>query len=506
MENTFEIDSDKILNDALESAERLIHEKPELSEIILNQIFKAYGDHHKSLKLMGIVKFFQRKYKEAVPFYLRALEIEPNDPECYNDIALSYAGLEEFEKAQTSLEKALELKPSHPVFYSNLALHYRQIGQHEKSIESFKKSIEIEPKDPTVWVNMGGVYGEMKDTKNARNCFEEALEIDPDFAPAHVDLAFSYHLDGDWQKGFEEFEWRFKHFNQLKFYKAAYPEDKKWDGKIDIQGKRIVLYCEQGLGDTIHFARYIEQIKAKGCHTIIHCSPVLDSIIQRVNGVDETFNRDIVYNKGDEIPEYDYHCSIMSLPFLLKQYEISGKPYIAPIVTLKVKEQEAYKNTFNIGISWCGSPSHPNDKARSFHLKNFKGIHDMNNVKLFSLQVDLRQRQYEDQKVVDFSSGCEDLKIVDMSNMIQIFEDSLTIVSGLDLVITCDTALLHLCGAAGIKCWGLIPYNPDWRWGLEGNATEWYDSIKLFRQPKAGDWESVFKEVEKELKILTQDI
>jgi Flp pilus assembly protein TadD len=499
METTFEVDSDKILEDALNTAERLIHEKPDLSEVVLSQLLKAYKDHHKALKLMGIAKFFQRKYQEAADHLAQALEINPEDAECYNDIALAYAGMEEFDKAQESLEKAVSLKPEQPVFYSNLALHYRQIGQHQKAIELFNKSLSINDKDVTVWVNMGGVYGEMKDTKNARSCFQKALEIDPNFAPAHVDLAFSYHLDGEWKKGFEEFEWRFKHFSQLKYYQSAYPEEKKWDGKTDLTGKRVVLYCEQGLGDTIHFARYIKEIKAKGCHTIVHCPPVLDSIMQRIEGVDETFGRDIVHNKGDEIPEYDYHCSIMSLPHLLKSYKISGKPYISPIVTLKTKEQEAYKDTFNIGISWCGSPSHPNDKARSFHLSNFTDIHNLPGVKLFSLQVDLRQRMYENQTIVDYSNGCDNLKIVDMSNMIQIFEDSLTIVSGLDLVITCDTALLHLCGAAGIPCWGLIPFNPDWRWTLEGNITEWYDSVRLFRQTKPMDWKEVFEQVKEKL-------
>ena len=320
-----------------------------------------------------------------------------------------------------------------------------------------------------------------------------------------MDIAFVNHLRGNWKKGFEEYEWRFLHFPQLKFYNKAYDQEKKWDGKQSLAGKTILLYGEQGLGDTIQFIRYVPLLKTEpikqddpsvfhfeliDCRVILHVPESLRSIIGRCEGVDEVICRDIVTGKGDDFPEHDYQCSLISLPHLLDCLDVPSKVYIKPLATLDSKDQ--YPDTFNIGITWAGSPAHPNDITRSLKLKSFEPIHNMQSVKLFNLQVDMRKRMYNYGPTnVDLTEGCDDMRVVDMTNMIQSFEDTATIISGLDLIICCDTALVHLAGAMGIPCWVLVPYIPDWRWGLEGKTTHWYPSVTLFRQQKRGDWDSV---------------
>jgi len=248
----------------------------------------------------------------------------------------------------------------------------------------------------------------------------------------------------------------------------------------------------------IHFIRYTPVLKERGCHVVVHCPPSLRSVIERCEGVDEVVCRDIVNGQGDEFPDYDYQCSLISLPHLLKQPMVENKVYIKPQATFSSKEQ--YPDTFNIGICWAGSPAHPKDAERSIKLKYFKPIHDMPNVKLFNLQVDMRKRVYSNGiSNVDLTEGCDDMRIVDMTNMIQTFEDSATIIDDLDLIISCDTALVHLAGAMGIPCWALIPYNPDWRWGLEDSKTCWYNTVTLIRQKERGNWESAFEEVKDRL-------
>jgi hypothetical protein len=297
---------------------------------------------------------------------------------------------------------------------------------------------------------------------------------------------------------------------------------KLWDGKADLNGKRVLIYGEQGLGDIIQFVRFTKFLKEKGAHVIVHCPTNLDAIIRRVEGVDETTNKDI-YNKTDEVfPEYDYQFSMMSFPYLLNLDTISGKPYVKPATTaFKDYMQKEYGKTLNVGIVWAGNPAHPHDQRRSIPLENFRLLHDTPGVKLFSLQIESSKRQYgvtyrnlesvakpddtcinkfiPQHGIVDYSENCEDMKIVDLTKMIQSFDDTATILAGLDLVVCCDTATAHLAGAMGVPVWVAIPYNPDWRWELKGDTTYWYDSMKLYRQPERDDWKSVFERMQKDL-------
>jgi hypothetical protein len=209
---------------------------------------------------------------------------------------------------------------------------------------------------------------------------------------------------------------------------------------------------------------------------------------------------------------------------LLKTEALDGKPYIKAVTnSFRDYIKEDYGDTFNIGVVWAGSPAHPHDQKRSIPLKLFKPVQDVEGVRLFSLQMDLSKRQYgatirnmsskdagvndvcsnkfiSDRGVVDYCEGCEDMKLVDLSKMIQTFEDTATILDGLDMVICCDTATAHLAAAMGVPVWVLIPYNPDWRWKIDGEKTEWYDSMKLFRQTERDNWANVLEKVAGELR------
>jgi hypothetical protein len=288
--------------------------------------------------------------------------------------------------------------------------------------------------------------------------------------------------------------------------------DKRWKGE-PLEGKTIILFGEQGLGDTIQFSRYVKQLKRLGAgKVIVHCADTLNSVIGRVEGVDEVLNKDIdtsqegftITMTDSLLPDYDYQCCTMSLPYILKDFNLDGRPYLKPKATLKTKE--SYPDTFNIGIAWAGSPAHPNDAFRSVHLKYFEGLSRIPGVRLFNLQVNKQVHAYENGKrTIDFTEGGGNVRMVDMTPMITNFEDSATVITGLDLVISVDTALVHLAGALGVPCWVLLCYNPDWRWGIEGDATEWYDSLRLYRQSKKGDWESPFRKVEEDVQRLLQD-
>lgn len=500
-----------VMDRALKLASEKLASEPLVAEVILKQLLKCDPKCVDGLVLYGLAKHRLGKNEEAVEIFHLALELDSNNAYVYNNLGVAYGALGEHERAIEFLQKALSLKENDFLFLNNLALQYRHIGEYEKAIDCLNRAISVNSSDPQLWTNLGGVYGELKDMDKTIYCLKHALDCDCDYAAAHVDLAFAYFLKGDWENGFREYEWRFKYFPQLLYYKKAYDQTKKWDGKSSLEGKTILVYAEQGMGDAIQFVRYAKHLSNLGAKVIFHCNKSLGSLFLRVDGVHDVCHCNIVTGPLSDMPEYDYQCPSMSIPYLLNDYRIKGTPYIFPFAKAADKMKriinECYSNyRLKIGIVWAGSPAHPHDARRSIHLKHFRPIHDLPGVKLFSLQINSSAHVYDPKndfgnslrksaRVVDYTSGAEDMKIVDMTNVIQTFDDTCTVLHGLDLVVACDTAIVHLAGAMGKPCYVAIPYNPDWRWGLEGGTTPWYDSIRLFRQKQRDNWEQVFCDI-----------
>lgn len=498
----------KIMQEAIDKALELSTVKPLVAEVILKQLLKIDPEHLSALQLLGLIQHRNGKNAEAIEIFQTAIELDPTNADNYNNIGLAYAALDNNQRAIENIKKAIELENQKYIFYNNLALQYRLSGNYDLAISNLEYGISICP-TAQMWTNLGGLYGELKQIEKSKECFAKALEIDPVYSDAHVDMAYAHHLLGEWEDGFDYYEWRIDHFDQMKFYKQAYDPSKRWNGIDSLDGKTILVYAEQGLGDCIQFLRFIPELKSKGCRVVVHCPESLSSLTKRMEGVDATVDRDIVNNCGEEFPQYDYHCAMMSLPHLLRSFKFNGKPYMIPATVnfKKVIDDEYGADCLKVGIVWAGSPAHPHDQRRSIPLKCFRAIHDIENLKLFSLQFDTRPRKYgfdmrpgSHGKIVDYSEGCEGMNLIDLTTIIKNMNDTSSVLAGLDLVISCDTSIVHLCGALGIKCWMLLPYNPDWRWGLDGEKTIWYDSVRIFRQKEKGNWQQVVDEVEKELK------
>lgn len=516
------LDVNEIMEKSVCTASSLMANKPDIAEVILKQVLKCDPEHHSALQLLGLCKHRLGENAEAIEILQSVIENDPTNADNWNNLGLAYSGIENYKKSVECIEKAVELNPNQPLYKNNLSLQYRGLGDHEKSIACMIEALESH-ESPQMWLNLGGIYGEVKDIESAEKCFANALKLQDNYAAAYIDLAFCYHLKGDWKKGFAAYEWRFLYYPQMRHYLGLYDMSKKWDGKADLNGKRVLVYGEQGLGDIINFSRFLPLLKARGAYVILHCSPNLEPVMRRMEGVDEVINWRIDSTETPEFPEYDYQFALMSAPYLLDVQEISGSPYITPATNaFRGQMKEKYGDTFNVGILWAGSPSHPNDKSRSIPLKCFRPLNQIPGVSLFSLQMDSAKRQYGvtcrnvDESnplfisshserfqpslgVVDYNEGCDDMKVTDLTNMIQTFEDTATILAGLDLVICCDTSTAHLAGAMGVPVWVALPFNADWRWTLTGDKTFWYDSMRLYRQTERGDWDGVFKRIQEDL-------
>jgi hypothetical protein len=221
---------------------------------------------------------------------------------------------------------------------------------------------------------------------------------------------------------------------------------------------------------------------------------------------------DEVINFGTNIPEFDLHCSVVSLPWLLglKDFkDIPNKPYLrcnyTELPDMSISEEKYWRDypQFRVGIVWGGNPVHMHDPWRSTYLRNFKRL-QLPGVKLFSLQKDIRVRFWPGFGEKDLTEGAEGMNVIDLKDFMIDYNATAALIDRMDLVIAVDTATAHLAGAMGKPVWLLAAYHNDWRWLKEGKTTHWYPSMKVYRQPKHEDWESVFDELQADLTGMIQ--
>lgn len=473
--------------------------KFDVCEIILQQALKVMPNNQKSLHLYGLLKHYQERYEEAIDLFLKASK-DSKDTEILNNLALSYSACGEYKKAINALENAIQLDQTNIFYLGNLALQYRLDGQIKKAIELFEFANSIKP--TVINLNMlGCCYAEEKDYDKAENSIKQALKIDPEFSAAHLDLAIVYQNMGRMDEAWHHYEYRKNVYDQLQIFKKIYEPEKSWDGSI-CPNIKLLIHAEQGFGDTIQFARYLKILKQSGIYIIFHCDQSLKDIFSTL--ADEFYFHNpaemLDYDKREDfiLPSYDYHCSLLSIPFLLKNPEIVMPPYIFCQNPMNL---DKFENKIKIGIVWAGNPMHPNDQIRSCYLKYFKPIQDLPNIQFFSLVKDIRVRKYKGKKeFIDYTEDTNEMNIIDLSPHLNDFMSTANIIDSLDLVISVDSCVLHLAGAMNKKAFAMIPYDHDWRWQDDCSESIWYPSIKLFRQKKRGDWEQVINDIVEELK------
>ena len=475
-----------IIERSVKQAARLFHEgNLHDCQLLIGHTLQADPFNDEALQIAGLLKLRVGESADAVSLLEMARETAPSNPDHHNNLALAYSKVGRYAEAVACLREALAMAPGRQVFWVNLGVQLRHLANTKtpdarevmmkEAEEAVLKAIEIKPDYAQAHASLGSLYAEQKMLPQAAVCYEKALSIDPAMSGVHVDLSYMYFLQGDFDKAWPHYEYRMQHYPQASRWEKVFPTSKRWDGKTPLDDKTVIVFCEQGCGDAIHFARYIPLVKAG--KLLICCHDPLRGLMSQFG---ET------YSMGAKTPAYDVSIPIMSLPLLLGKQQ-PAVPYIT--MPQPAAGMESYAKTFNVGLCWAGNPQHPGDRFRSIPLREFVPL-GMEGVTLFSLQKDYRPRKYHDSdEIVDL---CKDgPKIVDLSPLLTTFNDTANFVAAMDLVISVDTAVMHLAGALGRETWALIPYNPDWRWGLEGSSTPLYPSVELFRQSEKNDWRSV---------------
>jgi tetratricopeptide (TPR) repeat protein len=433
---------------------------------------------------LGLVFQSRGRWKEAEECFRESLRLRPDSVEANNNLGMVLVLRGKLEEGEASCRRALQLRPGNCDAYINLAVSFCRQRRLEEAVVCCDEVERIDPNSPHAASVRGIVCLKQANLPAAAEHFERAIRLKPDYADAHMNLGFTLLLDGNFERGWREYQWR---------WKSTFGTDRMptslWDGS-PLAGRSIALYAEQGLGDTLQFIRYAPMVKRQGCNLTVVCQRPLLSLLSRSPGIDRLAAQD------ETMPQADFYSPLLNLPHLIGTSLATipaDVPYLLadPVLIERWRDQMGVRSGLKVGIAWRGNPDHPEDRHRSVRLAAFAPLARVGDVDLISLQVGPGVEQLTEKEV--------DFRITDVGSKLQSFDDTAAVVRNLDLIITVDTALAHLAGGLGVPVWVLVPFAPDWRWLLGREDTPWYPTMRLFRQARWGDWDHVLARIAAEL-------
>jgi tetratricopeptide (TPR) repeat protein len=449
-------------DEAIVCYERALASKPDNAE--------AHSNLGNVLQALGRVD-------EAVARYERAIAIKPDNAPALNNLgsALQLQGKQD--EAIVCYERALAIKPDNAEAHSNLGSVLQLQGKVGEAITCYKRAIAIKPNNALAFNNLGSALQLQGKQDEAIAYYERALAINPDCPVAKFGLTIIQLLAADFASGLPNYEQRFLQNKPRTFSQP------QWHGE-PLNGTRILLHAEQGLGDTLQALRYLPMVQAAGGSLVLEVQAPLRRMAAQIPGI-----TDLVI-AGDPLPPFDWQCPLMSLPLAfgttLDTIPAPTSYLSIPDEALRTANALSWPATgLRVGLAWAGNPSHHRDRYRSIPLSRLDPLLRLQGVHFFSLQMGPEAAQLATTPV----------PITDLSDAIHDMADTAALMAHLDLVIAVDTSVVHLAGALGKPVWVLLPIAPDWRWLLGRQDSPWYPTMRLFRQPKFGDWESVVEMV-----------
>jgi Flp pilus assembly protein TadD len=504
------------------------------AENIYRQIIAVAPENVHVLNRLGICVAEAGRLAEAREIFLQAVKIDPALAPGWENLSLAYEHLDDLDNAIAARRKAIEINANTAEDWHRLGTCQGKTGEFAAAIESLRKSIELDPSingahhdlvlalcrsgesdaaEEAAFRRIGMIQkvdAEMvrpvadgfKNTgkfERATEMWRRIVDVDPTCSEAQGQLAMCLITLGDYENGWRLYEsrWDCDSFND----NLRRDPKRQWGreplGRPDVAGKTILIYSEQGIGDTIQFVRYAALFARSDARVIVQCHWSVKSLLEKCAGVR------LVYSTLDKLPNYDWHVPVFSLPHVFGT-TIDTIPAEIPYLTVdpgrrkswdaKIKSATPAGTRLRVGIAWAGNPKHKNDANRSIHPDLLAPLADVEGVAFFNLQ-----KANENEKAAMQPSRP---RLIDFTSSLYDFAETAALVDHLDLVICADTAVSHLAGALGKPVWTLLPFIPDFRWGLQGSQSPWYPTMRLFRQSKPRDWPGVMERVVDALNIL----
>jgi len=455
----------KRLDDAVAAYEQCIRFKP---------------SHHDSHNNLANVLREQGKLDLAEVSYREALRIKPESPAILVNLGNVLTDLWRLEEAEACYRQVIDRKPDHADALNSLGNALNLAGRLEEAIACYREAIRLSPETAVFYLNMGNALRTQGKLDESLASYEQALRLKPDFPAARFNRSLAWLLKGEFEHGWTEYEWRWEHRGDRPTF--AQPA---WDGS-PLAGRTILLYSEQGLGDTIQFIRFAPLLRQSGGRVIVRCQRPLIRLLSACAGIDELIAED------DPLPGFDVHFPLMSLAMIFKTIpaDISYLRAEFDLVEQWRRELGSIRE-FKIGIAWQGNPKYSLDPLRSFRLAEFAPLARIPGVRLFSLQTGLGAEQLHELG--------DQLSVVDLRGSMgatpAAFVEDAAVMMNLDLVVCSDSAVAHVAGALGRPTWLALPFAPDWRWLLGRDDSPWYPTIRIFTQESWGDWAGVFARI-----------
>ncbi|MCP4696132.1 MAG: tetratricopeptide repeat protein [Gammaproteobacteria bacterium] len=497
--------------------------KPEQAEALYRQILSENPEHAYALYGLGVIASERRELEIAEKHIRKAIQLHSEDASFHISLGIVLKSQNRLDEAVRCYETARKLNPDDLTAYYYLADTSQRQGKPYAAIEYYRQILRIRPNYAEAYCGMGKILSyQPGKLKLALKHYQQALQIKPDYAAAHAGLGhvawkqddfskakqhcrqavridpddpginFQYSLlllqEGDFAEGWQRYAYRL----QLKDSVLRELKKPRWDG-TPLNGRRLVVSWEQGLGDVMQFIRYLPMIT--GGTVIFECPQELIALVESFAGVDILLTTPM-HNPREPEAGYDVHIPLLSLPYIFNTalHSIPAQiPYLYADANKIAAWRPRFDNaTFNIGIVWSGNPAFADNRNRSCVLKDFLPLTGLSGAALFSLQKGNTVKAKELKR----------MKITDLGKLLQDFSDTAAVIACLDLIISVDTAVVHLAGAMGKPVWVLLGFVPDWRWYPKREDCPWYPAARLFRQPKAGDWKTVFAKAAGRLKPL----
>ena len=455
-----------------------------------DQVLSLAPNYHQAWANKGVTLYELGYFNEAIAHYDKALVLKPDSPEFIVNKGLALHGLERFDEAIAQYDQVLSLDSNYHQAWANKGVTLNTLKRFDEAITHYDKALTLDPNYHQALANKGVTLHELGNFNQAIAHYDQALTLNPNYHEASWNKSLSLLLLGNFENGLPHYEKRW----QSKVGRIAakrFSSNSAWLGVESLQGKTILLYGEQGLGDFIQFSRYCKMVTNLGAKVILEVPEPLMRIFIGFEGVAQ------LVVKGETLPPFDYQCSLLSLPLALKT-NISNIPGVVSYNSSgawanKASEWSArlgLKTRPRVGLVWSGNVQHKNDSNRSISLAKILPYLPSN------LEYICLQKEIRNQDKLTLSS-CPQIRLFEHN--LSDFSDTAALINELDLVISVDTSVAHLAATLGKETWILLPYVPDWRWLLDRADSPWYPAAKLYRQTSIGSWCEVLEDMNKGL-------
>jgi tetratricopeptide (TPR) repeat protein/ADP-heptose:LPS heptosyltransferase len=459
--------------------------------LCLERTLRLNPQHGDAVYQAGHILHGLKRFEEALAYFDRSARLRPDHALTLYMRALVLKELNRLEEALVANQRAIELDGANADACNNMGAILGALGRFEEALSWYDRSLELRPDVVRTIMNKGGALFDLGRLDEAMKAYNRAVAIDPGYAEAVWNRSLLHLQTGNFEAGWKEREMSRSLFPDLI---AGYPKFSApmWLGEEPVAGKTIIVCQDQGLGDVIHFARYVPLLAARGAHVILVVDPPLCPLLSALSGVSQCLPK----LSETQLPQFDFHIPIDNLPLAFGTQLDSipaAETYLPPPDTDKVQAWESRlgpHGRLRVGLVWSGNPKHTNDHNRSMPLQLMCRLLQVEAL-FVSLQKDPRP---QDAKLLR-----ETPDIVDHTRDLTDLAETAALVSCLDLVITVDTSVAHLAAALGRPTWILLPSNPDFRWMLNRDDSPWYPTVRLFRQSRTREYGSVIERVRDEL-------